>query len=295
MVGQQQIWIGAGLAISAWFMVGRNDSVASGLLQGITLCVTKILALLFWPVLFAASDRKLAWTISAAILPLLAVSTFALLGANPLRGIRAEQTDFTSGNLIYYLDYLLGWGRSASWAYDLITVIALLAAAALLLNLAYRYPADQPRDRARFITAASALMLAVFMLFSKKSYADYLVFAYFPLMFVIYTVLPKIIFWFLSVLLSVTASLQGYVWVKLVGNRWFTDVIEVESWPVAFYISLIDITLIFIYTVIVYCAVRQSHPQTPPAVEKTRLFRPANDFTARWRHNVKGRKYMPPE
>ena len=106
VVGQQQVWIGASLAVSIWLLLAKDSPAKSGLVQGITLCVTKVLVGLFWPVLFGASRRRWTWLAAAMIFPLCTVALFASVGSDLLLGLRYEHQQVTSGNVVYYVEFL---------------------------------------------------------------------------------------------------------------------------------------------------------------------------------------------
>lgn len=247
LVGQQQIWIGAGLAASAYLLV-RNKTAASGFLQGLTLCTTKVLVVLFWPALFGASNRRTRWVASAILAPLITLIIFAFLGAEFLRGFRAEQLDFTSGNAIYYLDYLLEIGLKTPWVYDIITFVALCAVSSIITVIFFTLEKSDGAVKTILIIFSVSLLLATFMITSKKSYTNYLSFAYFPWLFVFYKGLSGKGFFGAWSLLSVAGSAQASLWFANGGNHlWLKDWINAAGWRAVLPSLITEIVLLVLY------------------------------------------------
>jgi hypothetical protein len=178
LLGTNQTWIGAALAASALLLVVDRPS-ASGLLQAIAACSTKILVLLFWPVLWICARHRGRW-LAGALLPALAVYVaFAAAGADILYPLRIEGALVTSGNLPYVLDPLLS---AAGTAKKTICDAVLLAALAVTtLWLFRRFRPLTPQQRASVLPLALALTGVVFLLVSKKSYTGYAVFVMYPI------------------------------------------------------------------------------------------------------------------
>jgi hypothetical protein len=259
LVGQQQIWIGACLSVSAWLLISekRNGAVISGLLQGLILSITKVLAIMFWPVLFAASKYKRAWTVCAIAVPGITFLTFGLLGADLLWGIRFEQKEFTSGNLIYYLDYIVGYGENEAWVYDVLIALSLIAVSLLIFIKVVCVQVQSRANRSEIILVSAALVLATFLLVSKKSYVNYLCFAYFPLLYVLYRGLPRIGYWAACLLLSVGGSLQASLWFARGGNGyWLREWVSGVGWKGALPSIMVEVPLIALYGVMIWLAVR---------------------------------------
>lgn len=179
LLGTNQAWVGAGLAASAMLMA-RDNNAASGLAQAIAACATKILAHLFWPVMWICAHRRFWWTL-AAVLPtaaLYAAFLFAGAGAGLLHPLRYEGELITPGNLPYLLNLLLG--TAGSYERLIYDGLALAALGATTLWLYLKARMLSPPSRRKLLLAGLALTGLVFMLFSKKSFTGYLIFVMYP-------------------------------------------------------------------------------------------------------------------
>ena len=181
LLGTSQIWIAAALAATALLTV-RNRSAAAGLVQAVSLCTTKFLALLFWPVLLICAPRRGPWLVAAVVTSAVVYGAFASTGADLLYPLRFEETQMSSGNLPYLLDPSSSvsavWGR----------FFDALALAALVATISWLYLRTRPvRDRARLVAPALALVGLVFMIFSKKSFTGYAAFFMYPMVWVLAT------------------------------------------------------------------------------------------------------------
>lgn len=180
LLGTNQSWIAAALAASALLMV-RDRSVAAGLVQAGVACTTKILAHLFWPILWICAPRRSRWLV-AAVIPTAAVYLlFVRLGSgsNLLYPLQYEANLRSSGNLPYLLDLFLGAaGASEQHILDGLTVTALAITTGWLFVRSWRIP---PQRRPTLLPAALALVSLTLMLFSKKSFTGYLIFVMYPL------------------------------------------------------------------------------------------------------------------
>ena len=178
LLGTNQTWIGAALAGSALLMVLERPT-GSGLLQALSVVITKILALLFWPVLWICARHRGRW-LAAALLPALGLyAAFAATGADIFYPLRFEGGLITSGNLPYVLDPLLNIAAPAKrLVFDALTLAA-LGGTTLWMYLRARTLSPQPR--AKLMPVAIALTALVFLLFSKKSNTGYAVIFMYPL------------------------------------------------------------------------------------------------------------------
>jgi len=253
LVGQQQGWIGAGLAASMWLLFVNDSPAKSAIVQGATLCVTKILALLFWPVLFAVSRAKLRWFVAAMAPPLLTIAIFSWLGSDLLLGLRSEQQDYTSGNLIYYIDYLVRGGKNYFVLYDSITVLCLLGASFFVF---IRLRRKQHADIGAVLSGVS-LQMVTLLLLSKKSYAEYIGLAYFAVLFVLYKNLSRFWYWCAFSLFSIAATVSPTIWFATRGNnKSLQDWLYQLGWSAALPTVVVDWTLIVLYAVTAYLCVK---------------------------------------
>jgi hypothetical protein len=190
LLGTNQAWVGTALAASS-LLIARDRGTAAGLVQAVAACTTKILAHLFWPVLWIFAPRRAGLAL-AAVVPTLAVySIFVALGAGPglLYPLRYEGEQISSGNIPYLLDVVLGGaGQAERFIVDGVTLLALGITISWLFLRAQRV---RPSSRPRLLPAGLALIGLVLMLFSKKSFTGYLVFVMYPIVLMLITGLDK--------------------------------------------------------------------------------------------------------
>jgi hypothetical protein len=251
LVGQQQVWIGTALAISIWLLLAKDSPAKSGIVQGITLCVTKVLVGLFWPVLFGASRRRWTWLAAAMMFPLCTAALFMSLGSDLLLGLRYEQQLVTSGNVLYYVEFLLRVGKSYYYLYDTFTVFCLLGVSSLIvIQLRGRYT-----EITAMVLSAVALILVTLLIVSKKSYSNYLSFAYCAVLFVLYSNVPRIFYWCAFFLFSVLASAAPSLWFFNRGNdRSLENWVSNLGWSAALPTVIMDCILISLYAITAYHA-----------------------------------------
>lgn len=245
LVGQQQVWIAAGLSASIWLLFVQNSPAKSAIVQGVTLCVTKILAVLFWPVLFTVSRPRIGWLVAALAIPFLTIAVFYWLGSD-LLALKGEQQDYTSGNLIYYANYLLGAEKQYFPLYDAITALCLLGVSFFVF---LRLRGSEHNDIDVVLSAVS-LLLVMLLLVSKKSYANYLCLAYFAILFVLYKNLLRYWYWCAYSLFSVAATVSPTIWFASHGhNKFLQDWIHQAGWSAALPTVIVDWTLIALYAI----------------------------------------------
>jgi hypothetical protein len=182
LLGTNQIWVAAALAGSALLIV-RNHSGASGVVQAVSISATKLLTLLFWPLLWLCAPRRGRWLLGAVLPSAGVFALFTLLGADILVPLRRESGLISSGNLPYLLEPLsASLGSGAYLAYD---VLGLLGLAAAWLWLYRQIRGSDYAGRARVLPAGLALIGLLFMILSKKSNSGYEVFIMYPAMLVL--------------------------------------------------------------------------------------------------------------
>jgi hypothetical protein len=177
LLGTNQAWIATALSASA-MLIARGRSAHSGLVQAMAVGTTKILVLLFWPVLWIFAPRRLLWCAAAVLPGAAAYGLFALAGGNPLEALRREGGLISSGNLPYLLDPLFAAsGGVRSYLIDLFALGAIATTIAWIYLRARLFP---PQTRRQLLLASLALTGLVFMLVSKKSFTGYAVFFLYP-------------------------------------------------------------------------------------------------------------------
>lgn len=190
LLGTNQAWIGVALAASAALLV-RNRNASAGVVQAVAAGTTKVLAHVFWPVLWIFAPRRSAW-LAAALVPVLGLyGAFVALGGGPglLYPLSHEDGKMSSGNLPYLLGLALGGsGPAERFILDGLTLTALAIAFGWLFS---RTRTVSPESRPRLLPAGLALVGLVLMCFSKKSFTGYVVFVMYPLVLMLVAGLPN--------------------------------------------------------------------------------------------------------
>jgi hypothetical protein len=257
LLGTNQAWISAALAAST-MLLARDRSAASGLAQAVAAVTTKVLAHLFWPVLWICAPHRTRW-LAAAALPTAAIyAAFVAIGAGPglLYPLRHEGALISPGNLPYLLDLVLASaGPIEHIVFDFMTVTALGMTIVWLYLRARKLAA---LDRQALLLTGLALTGLVFMLFSKKSFTGYVIFVMYPIVLVLVrglTNLPTRVGFLLAfnALLVVEPSL----WFHLEGfhsslHTWFTTV----GGPAVTGFVLLDIALVACYVYLAWLSIR---------------------------------------
>lgn len=180
LLGTNQSWVGAALAASA-FGLGLGRELGAGLIQAAAAATTKVLAHVFWPVLWLFAPRRWMWLLGALVPVIGLYGAFVAMGGG--RGLlfpllyEGERT--SPGNLPYLLDLVLGGGGAAErFILDGLTLAALGVAFGWLF---FNTRTVSPRSRPRWLPAGLALVGLVLMVFSKKSFTGYILFVMYPL------------------------------------------------------------------------------------------------------------------
>lgn len=179
LLGTNQAWLNAGLAASALLMA-RDREVASGLAQAVAAGTTKVLAHLFWPVMFICANRRYRWLLAAALPTAALYAAFVVAGAGPglLYPLQHEGELISPGNIPYILNLALDSTGPLERVIDDGLTLAALVVVTVWLYLKAR--ALSPRSRRTLLLAGLALTGLVFMLFSKKSFTGYVIFVMYP-------------------------------------------------------------------------------------------------------------------
>jgi len=176
LLGTQQVWIAAALAASACLLI-RGRSFASGGAQALAAAITKVLAGLFWPVLWICAPGRLRWLAAVVLLDGMVYGAFALAGAHPLQALQREGDLHTSGNLPYLLEPLWATSARSHLLSDSVAAAVLLCALTWLYLQARLLPSQR---RSQLVLSGLSFIGLLFMLVSKKSPPAYAVFFLYP-------------------------------------------------------------------------------------------------------------------
>jgi hypothetical protein len=186
LLGTNQIWVALSLSISA-LLVLRGRAFGSGIVQALAFAATKLLAVLFWPLLAASARRPVSWIFGALGPAALIYGAFTLAGADVSYPLKTEGALVSSGNLPYLLEPLLrAAGLEMSPFIDVGTALCLAVTSAALVWRLYRARRSDPIEvDARALGCALALVNVILLITSKKSSTGYLMFAFFPALWVL--------------------------------------------------------------------------------------------------------------
>jgi hypothetical protein len=255
LLGTNQIWIASGVAASV-LLIHNRRSAASGVAQAVAICVTKIIAGLYWPLLFVAAPNRLRWLLNAVV-PLVVVCAFFMVyGADILYPLKSEGALISSGNLPYLLEPLIPLERRRLLLiFDCSAAIALAITFGLLCTRSWN---QHPSERVRLLLPHLAFITLVFLLLSKKSFTGYAVFCMYPIGLVIAlsTIRQRgkiLLLTGFNFLLAIEPS----VWFHLRGNGLSLSEWQLDSSPFAIsvFVSL-DVCLVILYSVLAYMSYR---------------------------------------
>jgi len=172
--GQNQVWVSVLMALALCLMVRRN--LISGVAHSMTLILVKLLGLLFAPALWLYAQRRFRWLIGFVAPLVIVYGIFIALDLDVLVPVRLQGDLVTSGN-VFYLMTLAGLDLDVPTVRHLAT--GLLLGALVFVFLASWVRGD--RRQTHQVFHLLTLILLTTLLLSKKSYASYLVMAFFPL------------------------------------------------------------------------------------------------------------------
>jgi hypothetical protein len=184
LAGQNHVWLAFFLALGLSLTAARRrfDGLVSGAGFALATVFVKWLALLYAPVLFLHSRRRLAWLLGLVLpIALLYGAWSGLYGADTVLGnLRFHAGHHSSGNLPYLLTFVgldLADPDTSRW----LGVAGLAVLATVFLIPAIRL--------GHFDERAAACMLVVvtlaFLIVSKKAFSSYLVITLFPFCLVV--------------------------------------------------------------------------------------------------------------
>jgi hypothetical protein len=257
LLGTNQAWISAGLAASA-MLIARERSMSSGLVQAIAACATKVLAHLFWPVMWICAPRRFRWMLAAALPTAALYAAFVAIGAGPglLYPLRYEGELISPGNLPYLLNLVVG--SAGSYERLIYDCLALVALGATTVWLYMKAQMMSPASRRRLLLAGLALTGTIFMLFSKKSFTGYVI-------FVMYPVLLMLVIGLADWRARVGFLLAFNVWLVAEPSLWFyfkANGLTLRNWlqtgnvAAALGFAAFDATLLAFYVYLAWLSVR---------------------------------------
>lgn len=205
--GQDNVIIAILLALATLACYRRRD-IISGALLGLGIVLVKFLPLIFAPVFMLIARRRFRWIAGFTAALLLGYGGLVLLHASILYPFVSEARTRTASNLPYLLESLAGIGphprlEDALLLFSFLGIFALIACAA---------PRLQAGSYLRVLIFGPAAITLALLLFSRKSWPPYLMFALFPLCLLIHGRSRR---WFRAVLFaffSVVAVVSHSFW-----------------------------------------------------------------------------------
>ena len=250
--GNNDVFAGMFIAIFTVLAL-RNKPALSGAVAGLSVVASKALTVMPGLPVFIASERKLLWLAAASAPIFLVYGTWALLSIDLSAGLQFHGTDYSSGNLPFWIG-LLGVdliNPPERWVVNGVGALLVVLTALLPLIVAKSF------DRVDIvpITAATTLM---FMLVSAKSYPHYLLIALFPIMVVVAGLEQKTST-ILYCLFSVATTVESSLWFRLfnsespmaIHNRAVSDRIVVLLFWIA------ETVLLMTYGMTLWCSIRK--------------------------------------
>lgn len=159
-------------------LLARYRALVSGAVLAAGAVIIKFLPLLFAPAFFLASMKRLRWLVGFATVLIVGYGYFVLRHVPILFPFRLEHGSRTASDLPYVIEAIVNH-TPPNIAEDLTFGIALLIILALLARIGFRRPSREVTLGA-IAFGCVALNLAL-MLFSRKSWPDYLMLTLFPL------------------------------------------------------------------------------------------------------------------
>jgi len=159
-------------------LLARYRAVLSGVMLAVGAVVIKFLPLLFAPAFFLVAARRLRWLAGFATVMVVGYGYFSLRGVPILFPFRLEHGSRTASDLPYVIEAIVNH-TPPNIAEDLTFGIALLLILALLARVGFRRPTREVALCA--ITFGCVALNVALLLFSRKSWPNYIVLTLFPL------------------------------------------------------------------------------------------------------------------
>jgi Glycosyltransferase family 87 len=215
VAGQNQVWVAASLALAFYALVAGRPFL-SGLVLGLSAAGVKFLALLFAPPLALVARRTGAWVAACIAVPVGIGVVGMLASLDVLLPLRSEAARQSPGNV----PFILGLAGLDVHRADIqvVLTLALVAAVAGVLLVATRRTACRDELWALHLMV---VVLATFLLVSRKSYPHYLVMAFFPVCLSVVApgLTPRVTAMF--GLLGTIAVLEPSVWYRWIARRFW--------------------------------------------------------------------------
>ena len=174
--GQDNVIIALLLALGILCLV-RHRAVLSGALVALGAVCVKFLPVLFVPAFFLAAQHRLRWLLGCVGTLAVGYGGFALLHLPLLYPLTHQKDLKTASNLTYLIESAFNFTIPVRLG-DSFLLLFLLAIFGLIARALLQ---ASPAARLRILTFATAALTLALLVFSKKSWPPYLMFALFPI------------------------------------------------------------------------------------------------------------------
>lgn len=248
--GQDNVIIAVLLAISILLLI-RGRTIGSGAAVGLSVCLTKVIPLVFAPVFFLTIRHRWRWGVAMLGLVVGVYGTFALEGLPMLAPLKIEGALKTAGNVPYLIEALTGYTVS-NGVWNGLTMLALSVVWAVIWRAGHG--ADD-RARLRVIAFGMVATATTVMMFSKKSWPAYLMLVLFPL-YVLFADRRLAKLWLLAGF-SVVVAIEHSVWATLLIEIRATALHQrmMAGEPVCWVLLLLEVLLVTGYGWLLWMAI----------------------------------------
>lgn len=215
--GQNQSWLALCLGLAVLALMVRRP-VNSGLALSTSVVAVKFLGLLFAPVLFVCSGRRWAWS-AAFFLPILVVYGIYEHWVDILVPLKKVGDNFPGGS-IFFLMSLGGLNTRDATTLRVVDLLGVSTLVAVFLGAWWRVGTPKARDS----IAWCSLLMMVFLIVSKKSFPQYMLFAMVPVCLTMAA--QSRLKWRLAAewaFFNVVASVESSMCYRLMANRLVPD------------------------------------------------------------------------
>ena len=209
--GQDNVIIAVLAALSMLLLIAHRP-IRSGAALGLSVCLVKLIPLVFAPVFFLVSRRRWPW--GFVLLGVVGAVYGALLfrGLPVFEPLKIEGALKTAGNLPYLFESVTGW-VAPSLVWNGLTLAALGMVWAVVARASLE---ATERVRLRVIAFGMVATVLALVMFSKKSWPAYLMLVLFPL-YAMFADRSLRRLWFLAGF-SMVVAVEHSVWATLLGE-----------------------------------------------------------------------------
>jgi hypothetical protein len=265
IAGQNQISIAFFLLLLVYLKL-KDRPFISGAVGALSACVIKFLSVLFLPAFFFVSRNRWTFVLGAVLIGALYFIIGQFLHADIFLPFTLEKKDFTSGNLMYLVGGLSSFITGYSYE-SLFKLMDLIFYGSLLGVLFFLWKKVR-KDSFGSLTLSLAIIVLTLMLFSKKSYTNYLVIAWIPLLISILWQTPSIKMVIHLVIFNVLCALEPSFWYRLVGQESLDKVLRqpgLKPW-IFVLMELFMISYMIYYFAFFLNSIKESKPGPIPEI-----------------------------